>query len=833
MIGSIRRSNPRGGVAPLVAISMVALTGMAALAVDVGRIAVAKVECQSAADVAAMAGARTLNGIMPQDLDSATANAKNAAGHYKVMGDPVHQSEVVVQHGSYRYDRSKQQFSPSYSVQPYESYNLTKVTINKSCPTTFARVLGYSAFNVSATAVAAHRPRDVAIVLDYSGSMNNESDLWNCESYLDNGQASNKNPDNTSNNTETVYPKFGHYSNEKNYSNYANYANLLSPAADASNPLSGDPRIGKCNISITALGVPAIVNDFWSNNRGAAATSAFSPAADSSLDSTNRAGGDTYLFKKNSSSVYAATVQDYIGSTTKNSTFETNGYATKMYIQGPRYWGKTFFIWPPDPRPANDWRQLYFGTKDNTKLWDSSGNWRSPSGNYTINYKKILAWIKSTGPNPFPSQLRSGNILYYDQIPTDVPASAYTHSQLNSNISDPNQRFWKEYIDYVVGAWRDPSGNVWVPGDPAMSYGPDYTFGTIKISSPPTGTNAAYMNYADNPKRPRHRLWFGPMTMIQFMSDYGILPGTAHDISMFSMKTGIGQALEDIQNNHPNDLVSMILFNRPQFAGGATGTGAFNVAQYSLTNDLQPIINSLWVPPNSGTSDVRPWDVNGSQTPRAAGDWNANTTSAYGFMLAYNQFSCSDALRSLDNSTAPGVGGEGRVGAQRLIVYETDGMANQGANPAGGFATGSNYTSYYRIQPGQTLNSASYSSTTLFQTVQNICNTSSGAAVSASGVVPFTPNQGRPGFGSPGKPVTIHCLAFGGIFESPSSVQNSSVDLLQQISEIGGTVFPSTASDPENGYKWCIGTLQQRQTRLINAFQNIMNLKPVPITLIQ
>ena len=35
-------------------------------------------------------------------------------------------------------------------------------------------------------------------------------------------------------------------------------------------------------------------------------------------------------------------------------------------------------------------------------------------------------------------------------------------------------------------------------------------------------------------------------------------------------------------------------------------------------------------------------------------------------------------------------------------------MANQGA-PRHGFSTGTNYNSYYRIQPGQTLNSAGYS----------------------------------------------------------------------------------------------------------------------------
>ena len=106
--------------------------------------------------------------------------------------------------------------------------------------------------------------------------MNNESDLWNNEGYLDNGQSAPNNPNNTSNNQESVYPKFGHYSNEKNYSNYTNYANLLCPVADGSNPLTGNSVIGKCNATISALGVPPLVNDFWSNSRGSSASSAFS-----------------------------------------------------------------------------------------------------------------------------------------------------------------------------------------------------------------------------------------------------------------------------------------------------------------------------------------------------------------------------------------------------------------------------------------------------------------------------------------------------------------------------------------------------------------------------
>ena len=61
---------------------------------------------------------------------------------------------------------------------------------------------------------------------------------------------------------------------------------------------------------------------------------------------------------------------------------------------------------------------------DDTALWEfSNGNWLQPSGNYIINYKAILSWLSNTGANPFPAQLRSGNILYYtrDSPPTCRP----------------------------------------------------------------------------------------------------------------------------------------------------------------------------------------------------------------------------------------------------------------------------------------------------------------------------------------------------------------------------------------------------------------------------
>src|SRR5207253_1481657 len=108
----------------------------------------------------------------------------------------------------------------------------------------------------------------------------------------------------------------------------------------------------------------------------------------------------------------------------------------------------------------------------------------------------------------------------------------------------------------------------------------------------------------------------------------------------------------------------------PHYSGEPAEVGHFSQAQYSLSRDYAGMMNSLWFPPNSSTTDVRPWDANGTQTPRAHGDYCYNTATSYGLMMAYNQFSSNASLRGQN------VGGLGRKGAQRLVVLETDGMAN-------------------------------------------------------------------------------------------------------------------------------------------------------------
>jgi Flp pilus assembly protein TadG len=986
MIRSRQSTKRPGTILPLTVLSLIVMCGFVALSVDLGLIAAAKTQCQNAADASAMAGARSLDGTPSQNIGSlgspntAIDNLVKVATVNKVVAQTLSASNVSYQLGSWHYDRPNQQFTVVLGTPlPGDNYNLAQVTVNYPVSTYFAPAFallpGNSSFNssisVTATATAAHRPRDISIILDYSGSMNNESDLWNNEGYLDNGKTNttsgyrwpqSSNPNLTSNNTETVYPLFGHYANEKNYADYPHYANLLCPAADSASPLFSNAIIGKCNVSQPISGVAAMVNDYLSNNRYSTVTYAFTSQPDSYA--TNPLG-DNYLraAKNTASKAYAASIGEILGDVgapvnARDPNWELDGYSGVLanltgktdyssapfngYTIGPRYWGKTFFIWPSDPRmalgstardqtdvqqfiydafktsartsptlnktyssllstpasvdtvpelkglykvstiptsqnwpwpadsgstlsnyllnkvkvvatdneygrmmrlynrPNADWRKLFFFKSDgvtpcddNTLLFQNGyPGHRDPPGNYVINYKAILNWLKNTGQNPFPPQLRAGYITYYTQIPDDVPASAYDHTQLNATISDPNQRFWKEYIDWTLGVWRDPNGNVQHAQNPTCSMGPDYMYGAgAGTLNPPPLNEIPEMNYGDNPWRPRHRLWFGAMTMIQFLSDTGMLPGTAHDISMYTMKVGVGAALTDIENNHPNDRVSMLLFSRPQYANDPPNSGTFNQAQYCMSNDYTSMINALWFPPGTSSQDVRPWDTNGVQTPRAHGDWNANTASSYGFMLAYNQFSSSTDLTATSQGT---VGGLGRVGASRLVVYETDGMANEDSIPTKGFNNAGVNNSYYYIRPGDTVNGAGYSESALLNVVMAICNKSNGTSYQNLASSPFTfpADPGYPGYATQNRGVTIHCIAFGAIFENSSATQASSVNLLQKISTVGGTIFPSSPSDPTDGYKWCIGDLDTRKTKLKNAFLNILD-RSVPVSLIK
>ena len=71
-----------------------------------------------------------------------------------------------------------------------------------------------------------------------------------------------------------------------------------------------------------------------------------------------------------------------------------------------------------------------------------------------------------------------------------------------------------------------------------------------------------------------------------------------------------------------------------------------------------------------------------------------NTATGYGLRVAYDQFSGAAALRSA------GLGGYGRKNAQKMLILETDGMANTATTANVTNAGG--YNSYYNIGPADT-----------------------------------------------------------------------------------------------------------------------------------
>ncbi len=399
---------------------------------------------------------------------------------------------------------------------------------------------------------------------------------------------------------------------------------------------------------------------------------------------------------------YASRLQDVLGSTTRNASFETNGYSWASlnggtskemvgYTTGPSYWGKRFFQWPPDPRSQWDWRRKFFLKSDGvTPVDDNSLLWTTGSGatarvprsggtvNYYINYAAILRWLRDTGPNPFPPQLRAGRIWYYKSIP-DPGSNPATDATFNARFyvqtpADLNDRFWKQYIDFVLG-FEQSSSTTYGDISSKIGYGADFTWGTKSISAKPVAgvsgepTPARYMNYADNPPRGKTRYWFGPMTMLDFIDNYNQnqrwMPGTAHQAPSWGCKIGMRAAIEDIEKNHPNDYCCLSFFSNPQTSSG--GAGHFNRIRTPMGRSYSQMVDKLFYPPitvedPSGYPEINCYDTaNMGEVPHGDGA----TAPAMSFMQAYNQFSTSSSLASY-NPTGPSgdAGGLGRKGAE-------------------------------------------------------------------------------------------------------------------------------------------------------------------------
>jgi Flp pilus assembly protein TadG len=163
-----------GQMLPFVAVLMVAMLGMAGLAVDVGHAYLCQRELQASCDAAALAGAAviptssmTSTVISTATNYSSTSNAKNSYGNLSsvtmVAGYPALKCLSTMQ-------------TQGISCVGYLPYNALQVKQRAVVPMYFAKLFGMSTMTVGASSTAAKgggssRPYNIAIMLDTTLSM--------------------------------------------------------------------------------------------------------------------------------------------------------------------------------------------------------------------------------------------------------------------------------------------------------------------------------------------------------------------------------------------------------------------------------------------------------------------------------------------------------------------------------------------------------------------------------------------------------------------------------------------------------------------------------------
>jgi hypothetical protein len=154
------------------AVMLLVIVGMVAFALDVGRMVLVRTQLQAAADSAAIAAASQLGG----SYDDVYQLAHDIAKEHHTANVPVEVPKKDVEIGVW--DARTRTFTPSDE----QTGNAVRVRTYRDAahggdvPMSFGRVLRLLSFRASASAVAMANPRDIAFVVDLSGSMNDDTE---------------------------------------------------------------------------------------------------------------------------------------------------------------------------------------------------------------------------------------------------------------------------------------------------------------------------------------------------------------------------------------------------------------------------------------------------------------------------------------------------------------------------------------------------------------------------------------------------------------------------------------------------------------------------------
>jgi hypothetical protein len=128
------------------------------------------------------------------------------------------------------------------------------------------------------------------------------------------------------------------------------------------------------------------------------------------------------------------------------------------------------------------------------------------------------------------------------------------------------------------------------------------------------------------------------------------------------------------------------------------------------------------------------------------------------------------------------------------------------------FQSNGSYASYYKVRQNDPIPAYTYYTTDATTESTDICSQ-----------ICAQYNASNPGYGTPRKPVYIHTIAFGSLFDSTntSTYKTSALQLLANMQTIGNTQ-PSTLSGDLPTYKKITGDSTTRINNLQTAFSTIL-----------
>jgi Flp pilus assembly protein TadG/Mg-chelatase subunit ChlD len=185
----------QGVVVVLTAFLLTVLFAFLALSIDTGRVVLTETQLQNAADAASLAASQEIQaavhaagqGVGSATIDAnsiAVAAARNMAAEVAAANDVYIDPDQDVQFGKRVYDSGNGNWSVQWGGAPY---NVVKVTTRRNgadtsapdgeFPLAFGWAIGKESVPLQASSTAFTEARDLVLVLDFSGSMNYDSQL--------------------------------------------------------------------------------------------------------------------------------------------------------------------------------------------------------------------------------------------------------------------------------------------------------------------------------------------------------------------------------------------------------------------------------------------------------------------------------------------------------------------------------------------------------------------------------------------------------------------------------------------------------------------------------